>query len=55
MPPATQRGASAAMDRTGPVFRHAFLQAMMQRGYMPESEAKELYQRVTAAASGRRA
>ena len=32
--------------RSGPVIGHAFLQAIMQRGYMLEDDAKKLYKRI---------
>jgi hypothetical protein len=52
MPPTKARPGGAVIDRSGPVFRHAFLQALMRRGYMPESDAKELYLRITEQSSG---
>ena len=36
----------------GPAYRHCFLQAMMARQYVKESDAKELYRQITSAADG---
>lgn len=33
-------------------YRHCFLQAMMARQYLKESDAKELYRQITGAANG---
>lgn len=56
MPPRRSSGGDAATSqqaaKDGPVYRHAFLQALMQRGYMPEGEAKEIYRRICDARSG---
>lgn len=63
MPPKRRAslGAAAAAaaggdgSNEGPAYRHCFLQAVMARQYLRESEAKQLYRQITGAASGERA
>ena len=45
-------GEGGSDSHHGPIYRAAFLQALMQRQYMKEEDAKALYRRVTDAASG---
>jgi len=56
MPPRSSNGGDAgpsqAAAKDGPAYRHAFLQACMQRGYLPEGEAKEIYRRICDTQSG---
>ena len=35
------------------IFGHAFLQAVMEKGYMLESDAKQLYKRICSLETGR--
>ena len=35
------------------ILQHAFLQALMQRGYMPEHDAKEMYKRIANTDNGK--
>lgn len=48
----TQPGPSGAAAERSPAFRFAFLQILMQRGYMPEADAKALYRRLCSVNSG---
>ena len=53
MPPRRPAAQDAAPPpRDGPAFRHAFLQAVMARAYLRESEAKELYKRICSSPDG---
>lgn len=45
-------GGRAAGGADGLVYRHCFLQAIMGRQYLKESDAKELYRQITGAAHG---
>lgn len=48
----TQPGPFGAAAERSPAFRFAFLQILMQRGYMPEADAKALYRRLCSVNSG---
>jgi hypothetical protein len=45
-------GGAAFAGEGGRAYRHCFLQAMMARQYVPESDAKELFRQITGATTG---
>lgn len=45
-------GGAAFAEEGGRAYRHCFLQAMMARQYVPESDAKELFRQITGATTG---
>jgi len=45
-------GAGGISEQNLRIFGHAFLQCLMEKGYMLESDAKQLYKRISSLNTG---
>jgi hypothetical protein len=43
---------TSGSDTTGPLHQYALLQAIIERGYMLEKEAKQLFRKITDSQTG---